>query len=65
MNKFKNYKEVCRTTNANSIIIAHIWVIWDTVDEIETNIRYALDNKKSIQVVNLDFIIKKNDLQNK
>ena len=65
MDKFKNYKKACKFPNADFIIIDHIWVIWDTVDEIDINIKQAIDNNKYICVVNWDYIIKKNDLQNR
>lgn len=49
--KFKNFIKARKQKQTNTILIAHLWVIWDTIEEINQSIQLAISNNKKIRVV--------------
>jgi len=55
--KFKEFLRACDRQTTTRIIISHLWVIWDDVGEVETNIRYAISKGKGISIADGDYMI--------
>lgn len=54
--KFKEFIKACGQP-IDKIVIAHLWVIWDDIWEVETNIRYAINKDKEIHVADWSYVI--------
>lgn len=55
--KFEEFINACATNKAEVIIISHLGVIGDTVEEVATNLTIAAKFWKRIQIVEPSLII--------
>jgi hypothetical protein len=55
-NKFKEFLRACEQPIVK-IVIAHLQVIWDDVEEVETNISYAISKGKGISIADGNYMI--------
>lgn len=54
--KYKWFIEACED-EAPTILVAGLWVLWDTVEELECNIGIAKENGKSIVLADISVVI--------
>jgi len=61
--KYKWFIEACETTDAPTILVAGLWVLWDTVEELECNIGIAKENDKTIVIADIGVTIQTAELR--
>lgn len=55
--KFQNFIKMCATEKADCVIIANLWVIGDTIEEVETNMAIAGKFGKKILITEPNVIV--------
>lgn len=60
--KYKWFIEACED-EAPTILVAGLWVLWDTVEELQCNIGIAKENDKTIVIADIGVTIQTAELR--